>query len=425
MKPFNMDAYQYLKRNNPHSGGTETLMIRSLYPAYPTKLSIKDTKKERLHFSNKWVGVNEKFPYEVEITVPWYWFSHSNFSSIPKSSAITIAGGSHGIPRNWTSKIGLETLNILQSLLDSRKTLRKKTVPFLFAGLGFSALPHLWSRHDRWIPEHYPRFGNLPLKIFFLFSKRSDAEKYVKQLKSTRAFKALKMKTKIRNFSEPKPGTQSAYSKMGLYDNYMFWDRRALMTESKSKSKLPPLFTPLSEWSSTQSTKSGTKMPTKKSKSTHKKLTVTKVKTEAKKYAKSRSKKKWQTLAKKFGMKQAQRIVKAAKKLEPKKKSMKRGSRKSLRPVVDFGAVSGNRTPPFAIPKGKKFPIGTLAYAKKAIDYLTWDAEPKVRKYNAYHVMTAVKKRYPQYNWARYWNELRTTVKNAKKLKSWSEYTKR
>ena len=163
-------------------------------------------------------------------------------------------------------------------------------------------------------------------------------------------------------------------------------------------------------------------------------LTSAAVQRLAKAYAKSRGKKKWPSLMKKYGMKQAQRIVSASrkhtkksstKKGQPRKTARKaykkKGSRKMQRSVPQhMKQVSGRRTPPFVFPDRKAFPIGTLAYAKKAIDRLSWPNEQK----NARAVMQAVRKRYPTYNWPSYWNDLKKRAKLSRKLKSWSQYTR-
>jgi len=354
MKNYNQDIFQFFEATeNP-------IQLRETFPEIREPLKKKEQEKIIYDFSCNFPQIAANFPYEVEITLP---------------SSVFLA---FDVPKNWTSKEGSEILKVLEALLDPKKKLRNnmlhipitKKYPYegeyvpnkihklplaVFSGIGISPLNiekrnRVW---DKMLGDLHPvPFSLTELKIFFRFGSKKNAEDYIKQLKKSKGFKVFKGSTKLYYFN-PKSLKQSNKT---LYSSDMFWWRRALMFAPPSHYEeglpfpprsqisgrylnLPDMFTPLIEtnnrinWfiinknfgkkkKSLSYLEKGKKLPAKKSKTTtYKKISASQIKTEAKKYSKRRSAKRWQNLMKKFGMTQARKIVKASKKLAPKKRS--------------------------------------------------------------------------------------------------------
>ena len=76
----------------------------------------------------------------------------------------------------------------------------------------------------------------------------------------------------------------------------------------------------------------------------------------------------------------------------------------------------------YVFPKRKSYPIGDLYHARMAVLRVMWPNNVK----NASAVLKAVKKRWPKYDWASYFNkERRESKKERKYVKTYSYYMKR
>jgi hypothetical protein len=162
--------------------------------------------------------------------------------------------------------------------------------------------------------------------------------------------------------------------------------------------------------------------PTSKRKPTmskKQKLTKAAILREAKKYQKSRSKKRWWTLLKKFGMDNARKIMRESKKLDAdaqySRKVPKSGKKKVPEHMTETKRKKAEGT--YVFPKRKSYPIGDLFHARMAVLRVQWPSNLK----NAGKVLRAVVRRWPQYNWGAYWNKERKEAKNSRQIKSYGQ----
>ena len=78
------------------------------------------------------------------------------------------------------------------------------------------------------------------------------------------------------------------------------------------------------------------------------------------------------------------------------------------------------RGPPYVYPKTKSYPINDLFHARLALIYIMSPTNAPKRK----RVIEAVAKRFPEYNWATWWNKEIKKPKKDSSLKTWSYYLK-
>ena len=78
------------------------------------------------------------------------------------------------------------------------------------------------------------------------------------------------------------------------------------------------------------------------------------------------------------------------------------------------------RGPPYVYPKTKSYPINDLFHARLALIYIMSPTNAPKRK----RVIEAVAKRFPEYNWAAWWNKEIKKPKKDSSLKTWSYYLK-
>jgi hypothetical protein len=153
-----------------------------------------------------------------------------------------------------------------------------------------------------------------------------------------------------------------------------------------------------------------------------KKLTMTEVTREAKKYHKSRAKKRWWTLLKKFGMKNARMVVHASHKIDADAqygtKVPKSGKKKVPEHMTKTARKKAEGT--YVFPKRKSYPIGDLFHARMAVLRAQWPFNLK----NAGKVLRAVVRRWPQYNWSTYWNKEAKEAKNKRSIKTYAKTIK-
>ena len=81
---------------------------------------------------------------------------------------------------------------------------------------------------------------------------------------------------------------------------------------------------------------------------------------------------------------------------------MKRRRNFKPRALPDYIPETAKK-PPYAYPKTKRYPVGDLFHARKALTFILSPTNAKARK----TVTKAVAKAHPQYNWAAWWNSKR------------------
>ena len=446
-------------------------------------LTAAEKKKLAAPFLKRYPALVKEYPWEVEVFIPYSWFNRQyRGGDLPTDESLEIkdwnyyGGGTaaesdeHLSDRFATFGNGLLPVRTLLDALSpagltdhpkwfhsqqaakqaraSGKALRwrredhlrdtDKPPASVFTGIaltpwefGLATIPS-W-RWPRWSPavrsrlhsiETFGEYNYAGFTFFWMFPTKKTAEAYKRKIDKVfgrdtarNIVKDAKPKARVHKITSfPYGNTDIGFSRRawlpGVDTNantVNLWLQEAELRESYPGGRRKIKRT---KTSSTRKTDMSKK----------KKLTKTELNREAKKYHKSRAKKRWWTLLKKYGMKNARLIVHLSHKIDAAAqygtKVPKSGKKKVPEHMTKTARKKAEGT--YVFSKRKSYPIGDLFHARMAVLRAQWPSNLK----NAGKVLRAVVRRWPKYNWAAYWNKEAKEAKNSRSIKTYAKTIK-
>jgi len=420
-------------------------------------LTAAEKKKHTAWFSSRYPVMVKEYPWEVEVFIPYPWFNRQ-YGLATESLASKI--------KNWNYGGAQQSWSVNETISDQKATFENDLLPVrtllnMVSPTGVTYHPR-WFHSERaqeqnqnkilrggklnplrWetggqterlgkppsavfsgialTPWEFGLAGDSPyhrahftrqrvstvedpyagFTFFWMFPSKKTAEAYKRKIDGLPGRKSAKPKARVHKISSaPYGNTDIGFSRRAHLppDNLDRWLKKETKTMPRKKH-----------------TRKST-MPTKK------KLTMIEVNREAKKYHKSRAKKRWWTLLKKVGMKNARMVVHASHKLDADAQYSTKVPKSGKKKVPEHMTKTARKKAEgiYVFPKRKSYPIGDLFHARMAVLRSQWPSNLK----NAGKVLRTVVRRWPQYNWSTYWNKEAKEAKNKRSIKTYAKTIK-